>query len=422
MATIRVKVRPSRIEGRAGTVYYQVTHRRVIRQITTDIHVMPADWDDKRQRLSPHGAEAGILQRRIDCGVSALQAIVTNLDASGTEYAADDVVRLFGSPDSSSVSVLSFMRGQVDYLYRCNRLGTAKNYERALHSFSLFLGGDIPFMAITEQLVEDYNASLLQHGIVRNSVSFYMRILRAVYNKAVRRHLAEPANPFQNVYTGVDKTRKRAIDERLVAQLYKLSLPRGSSLELSRDIFIFCYCMRGMAFVDAAYLKKTDIQDGFIRYVRRKTGQLLSVRIESDMRRIIGRYAPETEGSCYVFPILKSEEAKAAYRQYQSAINVYNRRLKKLAELLSCGLQADLLHRPPQLGDDSPPAQCSPVGHKCRIGAYLREDHANLSGCVGERRSGYGQSGNYLYTERVISMEEIYTRVRHKDMNINIAN
>lgn len=334
MATIRVKVRPSRIEGRAGTVYYQVTHRRVIRQITTDIHVMPADWDDKRQRLSPRGAEAGILQRRIDCGVSALQAIVTNLDASGTEYAADDVVRLFGSPDSNSISVLSFMRGQVDYLYRCNRLGTAKNYERALHSFSLFLGGDIPFMAITEQLVEDYNASLLQHGIVRNSVSFYMRILRAVYNKAVRRHLAEPANPFQNVYTGVDKTRKRAIDERLVAQLYKLSLPRGSSLELSRDIFIFCYCMRGMAFVDAAYLKKTDIQDGFIRYVRRKTGQLLSVRIESDMRRIIGRYAPETEGSCYVFPILKSEEAKTAYRQYQSAINVYNRRLKKLAELL----------------------------------------------------------------------------------------
>lgn len=66
-------------------------------------------------------------------------------------------------------------------------------------------------------MVEEYNAYLLRRGVVRNTVSFYMRILRSVYNKAVRRRLAEPASPFGGVYTGVDRTRKRAIDERLIA-------------------------------------------------------------------------------------------------------------------------------------------------------------------------------------------------------------
>lgn len=39
MATIKVKLRPSSVAGRAGTIFYQVTHRRATQQITTDMHV-----------------------------------------------------------------------------------------------------------------------------------------------------------------------------------------------------------------------------------------------------------------------------------------------------------------------------------------------------------------------------------------------
>lgn len=109
---------------------------------------------------------------------------------------------------------------------------------------------------MTEQLIDSYNAYLIRRGIVRNSVSFYMRILRAVYNKAVRLRLVEQTYPFHNVYTGVDRTRKRAVDEQLISQLHKLKLSAGSPLALARDPLHFSYCTRGMAFVDVAYLKK----------------------------------------------------------------------------------------------------------------------------------------------------------------------
>lgn len=106
-----------------------------------------------------------------------------------------------------------------------------------------------------------------------------MRIMRGIYNKAVRQKLVEQSHPFTEVYTGIDRTRKRAVSESVISQLYKLNLTEGTPLALARDIFIFSYCTREMAFVDIAYLKKENIQNGMICYARRKTGQLLGVRI-----------------------------------------------------------------------------------------------------------------------------------------------
>jgi hypothetical protein len=83
-----------------------------------------------------------------------------------------------------------------------------------------------------------------------------MRIMRAVYNKAVRQKMVEQSHPFTEVYTGIDRTRKRAVSESIIVQLHRLELETGTPLALCRDMFIFSYCTRGMAFVDIAYLKR----------------------------------------------------------------------------------------------------------------------------------------------------------------------
>lgn len=334
MTTVKVKLRPSTIEGKTGTIYYQITHHRIIRQITTDIHILPKYWSATQQRIVSSVSDSTALQPQIDSDLLLLQSVIKAFEASGSEYTVDDIVKQYRT-GGNHVFILAFMQEQIDYMRRCNRYGTAKNYEHTMHSFSQFLGRDIPLVTISEQLIDNYNAFLVQRGIVRNSVSFYMRILRAVYNKAVRRRLVEQTNPFQNVYTGIDKTRKRAVDEKLIAELYKLDLRYGSLAEFARDIFIFSYCTRGMAFVDIAYLKKTNIHDGMINYARHKTGQLLSVKIEPNMKQIIDRYAGSVKYSPYVFPILTSTDTHESYRQYRTAINIYNRQLKELSKMLS---------------------------------------------------------------------------------------
>jgi len=335
MATIKVKLRPSSVVGRAGTIYYQVTHRRATQQITTNIRLQPNEWDAMNEQISTSFADRSLIQNRIDSDISLLKRIVKDLENSGVNYSVSDIIKRYKSPECH-VLVLDFMQNQIRLLRNANRLGTALNYEKTMKNFAEFLGGvNLPFSAMTEQLIADYNAFLVQRGMVRNSISFYMRIMRAVYNKAVRQKLVEQSHPFTEVYTGIDRTRKRAVSESVISQLYKLKLPEGTPLSLARDIFIFSYCTRGMAFVDIAYLKKENIQNGVICYARRKTGQLLSVRIEPSIQRIIDRYSSAL--SPYVFPILTSTDTKQAYEEYQVAINNHNRLLRRLSKMLHAG-------------------------------------------------------------------------------------
>ena len=335
MATIKVKLRPSSVAGRAGTVYYQVTHRRATQQITTNIRLQPDEWDAIGEQVVVSVADKSIIQNRIDSDIALLKRIVKDLDNSGVTYSVGDIIKRYKSPECH-VSVLDFMKNQIRLMRNANRLGTALNYEKTMKNFAEFLGGvNLPFSAMTEQLIADYNAVLVQRGMVRNSISFYMRIMRAVYNKAVRHKFVEQSHPFTEVYTGIDRTRKRAVSESVISQLYKLKLTEDTPLALARDIFIFSYCTRGMAFVDIAYLKKENIQNGVICYARRKTGQLLSVRIEPSIQRIIDRYSSAL--SPYVFPILTSTDTKEAYEEYQVAINNHNRQLRRLSKMLPAG-------------------------------------------------------------------------------------
>lgn len=335
MATVKVKLRPSSVEGKAGIIYYQITHNRKTRQITTKLRVSPSDWDSDEEKMVVSAPNRSMIQNRIDSDVALLRRVILNLDSCGGNYSVADIISRYKSP-LGHILVLDYMRAQIEQLRAANRLGTAKNYEKTMSSFGEFLGDvRLPLSALTEQVITDYNSFLIRRGLVRNSVSFYMRVLRAVYNKAVRQKLVEQQYPFIEVYTGIDRTRKRAVSESIIARLHRLKLDAGTSLALCRDMFIFSYCTRGMAFVDIAYLKKSNLQNGMICYARRKTGQLLSVRIEPSIQRIIDRYI--SSNSPYIFPILTSLDAAEAYEQYRVALNTHNRILGRLSEMLGCG-------------------------------------------------------------------------------------
>ena len=335
MATIKVKLRPSRVVGKAGVIYYQITHNRKTRQITTKLRVHPTDWDTNECKLAQSTPNRTMIQTRIDSDVAVLQRIVSALDNYEKTYTVDDVVNHYKSPHNH-IAVLDYMLAQIEHLRATNRLGTALNYKKVMCSFSQFLEQmQLPLSALTEEVIANYNAFLIRRGLVRNSVSFYMRVLRAIYNKAARQKLIEQQHPFTEVYTGIDQTRKRAVNESIISQLYHLKLNPNTHIALSRDLFIFSYCTRGMAFVDIAYLKRSNIQNGVLTYTHRKTGQLLSIRVEPCIQRIIDRYA--CIDSPYLFPIITSTEATEAYEQYQAALNRHNRLLGRLSDMLGCG-------------------------------------------------------------------------------------
>ena len=117
---------------------------------------------------------------------------------------------------------------------------------------------------------------------------------------------------------------------------------RGTGISLpvrqAQELFILMFLLRGMPFVDLAYLRKSDLRDNMITYRRRKTGRSLSVTLTPEAMILIKKYMNRDSSSPYLFSFLKScEGTKEAYREYQLALRSFNQQLMLLGELLGLG-------------------------------------------------------------------------------------
>ena len=204
---------------------------------------------------------------------------------------------------------------------------TIENYLTALRSFRSFLVHTKTIVPLDADTVEKYEHYLKGSNLKPNTTSCYMRSLRSL---AIRILGDEARKMFCKVYTGRVITEKRSLPLEDFASLRSLVLKPGSSLALTRDLFLFSFYAMGMPFVDMAFLQRDQISNGRMTYYRHKTGQHISVKIEPCMQDIISRY--ELSDSDYVFPLLSSDDPVAAYEEYQLALNRYNRTLKRLAK------------------------------------------------------------------------------------------
>ncbi len=231
---------------------------------------------------------------------------------------------------------MSFARYLAGQLRGMGRTRTAETYSSATNSFERFCGGsDIPLSEIDSDLMMAYEAHLKLMGICPNTTSFYMRNLRSIYNRAVEKGYVAQRNPFCRVYTGIDKTVKRAVSLEVIRRIRNLDLRMQPSLDYARDLFLFSFYTRGMSFVDLAFLKKKDLRNGVLSYRRHKTGQQLFVKWEKPMQGIVDKY--DTSDSLYLLPVIKAN-GKEERRQYVNEAHRVNRNLKKIGEMLELGI------------------------------------------------------------------------------------
>lgn len=214
MTSIKVKFRPSADAEREGAIYYQIIHDRKVRQCSTPYRAFPKEWQTRFRE-----------ETRRD--VERLTRIVRRMESRGTVLSADDIVEEF-KLYRSRYSLFRFMESIIMNLKECGKIRTAETYTATLQSFSRFRRGrDIMLDEITPDIIQAYEAYLRVRGAVPNTTSFYMRILRAVYNRAVESEAIEQRNPFRHVYTGTERTVKRAIPIAAISRIKNLELPRG---------------------------------------------------------------------------------------------------------------------------------------------------------------------------------------------------
>ena len=337
MATIKLKFRASSVPETEGTLYYQVIHKRKVKWISTELHVYPEEWDEKNDELlipsnSERKAELEKVQGQIDCELRRWDDVTQEMEKLRKNVTINELCVAF-SKAKIQKTVFMFLQEQVIRKEQMKRYGTAMTYANAYKRFREFREGrDLTFDELTSDMMECYEAWLIDRRLKQNSISCYLRTLCTLLYKATGEGVMIERNLFKRVRLAYVKTTKRAISEKELKTIASLQLPGDTTIAFARDIFMFSFYMRGMPFVDMAYLRKIDLKNGMLAYSRKKTNQYLTVEWEKEAQEIIDRYAHLNPDSPYLLPIIQKEDGTER-KQYHRMLENINYNLKKIGEM-----------------------------------------------------------------------------------------
>ena len=268
--SVKAKFRPSRVKGKAGTIYFRVIHGRVARQIGTGYKLYPEEWKNGEVVLPEQDTERGSYLSKVALNLQTMkkqvEAAIQRLAEAGKPYTADDVVAAYLLPHDEEHSLRVFSYKLAEHLKRTGQHRLAETYTSSVNSFLRFRGeqGDIRLDEIDEDLIKEYEYYLLEEcKLCRNTSSFYNRNLRAIYNRAVKKKLTIDRHPFAEVYTGVDKTAKRALPIQTVKDIKDLDFGEDTEMAFTRDLYLMSFDLRGISFVDLAMLETDQLKNGY---------------------------------------------------------------------------------------------------------------------------------------------------------------
>ena len=350
MASIKLLLNKQRMlnDGRFPLVF-QIIHQRRKLLHYTKYRIFQEQINSESREIencesSVYSAKEIIeINRELKREYKKLRNRILELEKKNEPYSVDDIIESTRKNSRHSYYLLQYIDSQVAYKKAMGKDGIAAAYHSTRISLKKYLNKistkktDIGMEKIDCSFVVGYEDCLYVQGLARNTINYYLRNFRTIYNSAIRNgYKPRNNNPFAHIQTKPCKTVKRAINKNDMKELSYLSLSVHSGMDIARDLYLFGFYAQGMAFVDIVLLKKKNINGNILSYRRHKSKQLIHIVITPQMQVLINKYANSSE---YVFPIIKIASSTSVYEQYRLALGRMNRHLKKIASLLNINVR-----------------------------------------------------------------------------------
>jgi len=340
ITSVRLMLNKSRrLNNGSYPLVFQVIHERRKKLMYTGFRIKEESFDELEEKIIDGvdstftTADVARMNRELRKIKNRIRAQIRHLERSTESFTVEDVLAQYIHKNvRQQFYLLRYIDTQIDRKKTLKKEGTAAAYRSTRLSLAKFLNGsDIRMSAIDLRFIRQYEDFLYNSGVTGNTVSYYLRNLRTLYNQAVTDgYHPHGEYPFAKAQTRPAKTVKRALTRKDLQALANLGLEEMPELKFARDLYLFSFYAQGMAFVDIVLLKKSDIYNGVLTYSRHKSKQLIRIAVTPQMQELMDKY--ETEGE-YVFPII-SEKSLSEYKQYRLSLGRINRYLKKIAVMI----------------------------------------------------------------------------------------
>jgi len=289
-------------------------------------------WNVEKNLPKKNHPNSTRLRNLILSKLTEVEGIFLDLDDLEKPYTAQDVIDKL-TIDERSDNLFVFAEGVIEKMKSLGQKGNAAVYQNTLNVYKAYREEkDIALKHIDARELNKYKDHLISKGSMPNTISVHLRTIRAIYNRAIKeKAVSENLYPFKSFPIRIHTTEKRAIQKKDIDKITSLNLEARPDLVLPRDLFLFSFYMRGMSFVDIAYLKVSNIHGDRLTYDRQKTKQKFSIKLTDRAKEIVTRYNNLKNKESHIFPIVKRKGLE--FLDYRNAMRLMNKKLKDLADL-----------------------------------------------------------------------------------------
>jgi len=216
--------------------------------------------------------------------------------------------------------------------FNCRRDKVATRFDRYRS------GKPLNFVDITPGWLTRFEAWLAKNDKGTATAGIYVRNIRTLFNLAVTKHSVKADNPFPNHQPKKATGRKIALTALQISLIANYRTDNLKEL-FYRDLFMFSFLAAGANLSDIARLRYSNIIDGELSYIRKKTAKEereetpLHVPITASMQDIIDRQGNKAIGhDAYLFPILKPEwDEERCYSEIKQLTKQLNKYIRQIA-------------------------------------------------------------------------------------------
>lgn len=225
------------------------------------------------------------------------------------------------------------------------KFGTSAFYKGTLSLLKRYMKHDVPIKEVTVEWLNGLDKFILKTAN-QTTVAMNMRNIRAIMNIAKQVGVIRESDyPFgrgkYQIKEGSGK--KKALNKKQLKAIAEYS-DGNMTTEFYRDLWLFIYFCNGLNVADLISLKFSDIQNGEISFIRKKTKdrtrdvKRIYAAITPEMYSIINKWGNDPKKSVYIFPFLKpGDSAWEHEKKKKNLTKLINKRMKMIGEKLNLG-------------------------------------------------------------------------------------
>ncbi len=331
-------------------VKYQLIHNRTTTTISTPYSVSESEWDIKHEKIKKKCKKYGdpdIVNNKLHLLLSSFQTKIFSSDRISKIKTAVELKKYLLQKEGEDftpgkIKYVAFTKKLVKEFESQGKYGNAGAYKSTLLFMAKYFRSDFSFSALTPSVLRRIEAKFLSRGNSYNGLAFYLRTVRAIYNKAISYGIIDNSEyPFKRLVYEKDKykireekTKKRAISKEIIKKIEEYHPEEDSGKYDARNFFLFSFYCRGINIRDMAMLRKVNVDGKILHYRRAKTKYTYEITLTNKAMDILRLYGFEKKKkSDYLFPMITRDyDSSLMYKDMYNAQRNTNINLQRIAE------------------------------------------------------------------------------------------